>query len=113
VSSGGHLALRGTGLRKLDAVIAKRGRPHACASDNGTEFTSHAVLAWAQRHGSEWHYIAPGKPSQNAFAESFNGRLRDECLNETVFTSLGHAPETLAITARTGHHQPETLILPG
>ena len=60
-------------------------------SDNGTELTSHAVLAWCQDTGVEWHYIAPGKPQQNGFVESFNGRLRDECLNEHLFPSLAAA----------------------
>jgi putative transposase len=49
------------------------------------------MLRWSGEHGIEWHYIAPGKPQQNAFVESVNGRLRDECLNETLFTSLAHA----------------------
>ncbi len=83
-------------VRELDAVIAVRGRPAMCVSDNGTEFTSMAVLRWSQRIRVEWHYIAPGKPQQNAFIESFNGRLRDELLNETLFTSLRHAREALA-----------------
>ena len=56
-----------------------------------------AILRWSQESRVEWHYIAPGKPQQNAFIESFNGRLRDELLNETLFTSLGHAREALAI----------------
>jgi len=60
-------------------------------SDNGTELTSVAVLRWADERGVEWHYIAPGKPQQNALVESFNGRLRDECLNEHVFGSLAEA----------------------
>jgi len=60
-------------------------------SDNGTKLTSHAVLAWCQDTGVEWHYIAPGKPTQNGFVESFNGRLRDECLNEHLFPSLAAA----------------------
>ncbi|EFO33980.1 hypothetical protein TRICHSKD4_0609 [Roseibium sp. TrichSKD4] len=60
-------------------------------SDNGTEMTSHAVLAWCQDTGIKWHYIAPGKPMQNAFVESFNGRLRDECLNENLFSNLAEA----------------------
>ena len=54
-------------------------------SDNGTELTSMAILRWSQLTRIEWHYIAPGKPQQNAFVESFNGRLRDELLNETLF----------------------------
>ena len=56
-----------------------------------------AILRWSQERQVEWHYIAPGKPQQNAFIESFNGRLRDELLNETLFSSLAHAREALAI----------------
>ena len=82
--------------RELDAVIAARGRPLSCVSDNGTELTSMAILRWSQEIRVEWHYIAPGKPTQNAFVESFNGRLRDELLNETLFTSLAHARAALA-----------------
>ena len=67
--------------RELTAVIARRGaRPLLCVSDNGTELTSNAILTWCQETKVDWHYIAPGKPQQNAFAESFIGRLRDECL---------------------------------
>jgi putative transposase len=82
--------------RELGRIIAARGRPLTCISDNGTELTSIAILAWSQEHRVDWHYIAPGKPQQNAFAESFIGRLRDECLNETLFTSLAHARTVLA-----------------
>ena len=82
--------------RELDAVIARRSRPLLCISDNGTEFTSMAILRWCQEARVEWHYIAPGKPTQNAFIESFNGRLRDELLNETLFVSLAHARTALA-----------------
>jgi putative transposase len=78
-------------VRALDAVIARRGRPTMIVSDNGTELTSRAVLEWTNRTGISWHYIAPGKPQQNAFVESFIGRFRDECLNEEVFTSLAEA----------------------
>jgi putative transposase len=77
--------------RELDRVMARRGHPLVCVSDNGTELTSNAILKWSQDRQVEWHSIAPGKPQQNAFVESFNGRLRDECLNETLFTSLAHA----------------------
>ncbi len=82
--------------RELDTVIAERGRPAMCVSDNGTELTSMAILRWSQETQIEWHYIAPGKPTQNAFIESFNGRLRDELLNETLFRSLAHARAVLA-----------------
>ncbi len=81
--------------RELDAVILSRGRPATCVSDNGTELTSMAILRWSQETGIDWHYIAPGKPTQNAFVESFNGRLRDELLNETLFVSLAHARAAL------------------
>ena len=64
-------------------------------SDNGSELTSNAILTWADQTRVEWHYIAPGKPMQNAFIESFNGRLRDELLNETLFTSLAQVRVTL------------------
>jgi putative transposase len=83
--------------RELDAVIACRGCSAMIVSDNGAELTSLTILRWSQERGVAWHYIAPGKPQQNAFVESFNGRLRDECLNETLFTSLAHAREVLAI----------------
>jgi putative transposase len=88
--SGGRVA------RELDAVIAARGRPLSCVSDNGTELTSMAILKWSQERQVAWHYIAPGKPQQNAFAESFIGRLRDECLNETLFGALADARAILA-----------------
>ena len=77
--------------RELDAIGVRRGYPTSVVSDNGTELTSTAILRWSQDRSVAWHYIAPGKPTQNAFVESFNGRLRDECLNETVFTSLRQA----------------------
>lgn len=83
-------------VRELDALIALRGCPVTCISDNGTELTSMAVLRWSQENRVEWHYIAPGKPQQNAFAESFIGRLRDELLNEMLFGSLSHTREALA-----------------
>jgi len=82
--------------RELDTVIARRSRPATIVSDNGTEFTSMAILRWAQEVRIAWHYIAAGKPNQNAFVESFNGRLRDELLNETLFVSLVQARTALA-----------------
>ena len=81
--------------RELDRLIAISGKPKAILSDNGTELTSHAILGWAAAAGIDWHYIDPGKPIQNAFMESFNGRLRDEFLNETLFTSLVQARAAL------------------
>ncbi|MCK1593561.1 IS3 family transposase [Bradyrhizobium sp. 164] len=77
--------------RELDRLIIERGKPKMVVSDNGTELTSNAILTWADQSRVAWHYIAPGKPTQNAFIESFNGRLRDELLNETLFTSLAQA----------------------
>lgn len=82
-------------VRELDALIAERGRPAMVVSDNGTELTSMAVLSWCQRTDIEWHHIAPGKPVQNGFVESFNGRFRDELLNETLFSSLADAREQI------------------
>jgi putative transposase len=76
--------------RELDRLLAERGKPTTIVSDNGTELTSNAILQWADDHKVNWHYIAPGKPVQNAFVESFIGRLRDELLNETLFRSLAH-----------------------
>ena len=77
--------------RELDALIARRGKLLIIVSDNGTEMTSPAMLEWTNRTGGDWHYIAPGKPQQNGFVESFNGKLRDECLNEEVFANLAEA----------------------
>jgi len=82
--------------RELDDIIRRRGkRPDTIVSDNGTELTSNAILGWTDETGVGWHYIAPGKPQQNGFIESFNGRLRDELLNETLFRSLPHARAAL------------------
>ncbi|MBW3097155.1 DDE-type integrase/transposase/recombinase [Pseudohoeflea sp. DP4N28-3] len=80
--------------RELDSLIARRGKPRTIVSDNGTEMTSTAILKWCQETKVEWRYIAPGKPMQIGFVESFNG---DECLNETLFSSLPQARD--AITA--------------
>lgn len=78
-------------VRELSDLIAERGKPGLIISDNGTELTSNAVFAKCGEVGVEWHYIAPGKPMQNGYAESSNGRMRDELLNETLFLSLDHA----------------------
>ncbi|MBU0864324.1 MAG: IS3 family transposase [Alphaproteobacteria bacterium] len=83
-------------VRELGDLIARRGAPKMIVSDNGTELTSNAVLAWCGDIGIEWHYIAPGRPTQNGFVESFNGRMRDELLNETLFFTIGQARTILA-----------------
>ena len=88
-----------SGLRvahELHPIIAHRGSPKMIVSDNGTEFTSNAILNWADEVNVQWHYIAPGKPMQNGFIESFNGKLRDEHLNATAFTTLHQARVKLA-----------------
>jgi putative transposase len=90
--------------RELDVVIAWRGRPNLIVSYHGTEFTSNAMLAWAQERRIAWHFIAPGKPMQNGICEAFNGRMRDELLNGTIFYDLGHAREALARWS-TGYNQ--------
>jgi putative transposase len=81
--------------RELTILIQRRGKPGMIVSDNGTELTSNAILAWCAEHRIDWHYIAPGKPMQNGFCESFNGRMRDELLNETLFFGLDHARRTI------------------
>ena len=65
-------------------------------SDNGTEFTSHAIFTWAKARRIDWHYIMPGKPMQNGYVENFNGKMRDELFNETLFFSLDHARQAIA-----------------
>lgn len=78
-------------------MIRIYGKPGCIVSDNGTEFTSAAILKWAGDVGVAWHYIDPGKPQQNGLIESFNGSLRDECLNEEIFDSLADARQKLAL----------------
>ncbi|MBP2613438.1 transposase InsO family protein [Rhizobium pusense] len=82
--------------RELTTLIERRGKPGMIVSDNGTELTSNAILAWSKDHKVEWHYIAPGKPMQNGYVESFNGRMRDELLNESLFFGLDHARSAIA-----------------
>lgn len=77
--------------RILDELAIHRGLPRAIRTDNGKEFCSRAMLTWAHARGVKLFLIEPGKPNQNAYIESFNGRFRDECLNENWFTSLPHA----------------------
>ena len=82
--------------RELDALVRIYGKPDCIVSDNGTEFTSSAILRWADANKVAWHYIDPGKPQQNGFIESFNGSLRDELLNEELFDNLADARRKLA-----------------
>ena len=79
----------------LDRLAATRGLPATIVVDNGPEFTSRALNAWAYDHGVTLHFIDPGKPVQNAYIESFNGRLRDECLNEHWFRDIMDARYTI------------------
>jgi putative transposase len=85
--------------RELTALIERRGEPGMILSDHGTELTSNAILAWCAEHRVDWHSIAPGKPMQNGFCESFNGRTRDELLNESLFFGLDHARQVIGTWA--------------
>jgi putative transposase len=82
--------------RELTALVARRGKPGLIVSDHGTEFTSNAMLAWSEQAKVPWHFIAPGKPMQNGICEAFNGWMRDELLNETLFFGLDHARSAVA-----------------
>ena len=79
----------------LDQLMERRGLPEVITIDNGPEFAGRALDEWAYRRGVKLNFIRPGKPIENAFVESFNGRLRDECLNTNWFTSLKHAREVI------------------
>jgi putative transposase len=80
----------------LEPVVMHRGAPRSITVDNGSEFASRVMDAWAYRHGIQLDFIRPGKPVENGFIESFNGRLRDECLNVEVFFTLDDVQEKLA-----------------
>ena len=82
--------------RVLDQAACFRGYPKAVRTDNGPEFTSRAFIAWTQLHGIRHLLIQPGKPMQNGYIESFNGKFRDECLNEHWFTALQQARDIIA-----------------
>ena len=85
-------ALSGVAVtRVLDRLALTRGLPRVLRTDNGLEFCGRAMLTWAHERRVTLRLIAPGKPMQNAYIESFNGRFRDECLNEHWFTSVAHA----------------------
>ena len=85
--------------RELTALIERRGRPGMIVSDNGSELTSNAILGWCAENHIECHYIAPGRPKQDVFVESFNGRMRDKLLNETMFRNLAHTRAVIPVWA--------------
>ena len=87
-------------VRVLARLRELRGLPQMLVTDNGPEFAGQALDVWAYAQGVKLHFIEPGKPVQNAFIESFNGKMRDECLNEHWFTSLGEARETIEVWRR-------------
>ncbi len=123
-------------VRELEAVVAVRGVPETIVMDNGPEFAGKALDAWAYRRGVKLHFIRPGKPVENVYIESFNGKFRDECLNEHWFVGLDHArqiveawrqdyndvrphsaldnetPAAFARPARTGLHSPPAPFAP-
>ena len=81
--------------RELGRLVDLQGKPKCIVADNGTEFTSMAMFDWSKRSGVDINFIRPGKPNENAFVESFNGRMRDECLNESVFSTLREARQII------------------
>ena len=96
---------------ELTALAARRGRPVVIVSDHGTELISNAMLAWTEEAKVGWHLIAPGKPMQNGVCESFNGRMCDELLNETLFFDLAHARAALARWAADyNQHRPHSAL---
>jgi putative transposase len=107
-----------TGHGRRDGALRYAGLRAPSASSNttfpmcyGTELTSMAVLRWCQQISVEWHYIAPGKPMQNAFVESFNGRFRDECLNDTLFSTLTEARSAITSGKEDyNHHRPHSAL---
>ncbi len=88
----------------LDKVVALRGAPQSITVDNGTEFTSKALDLWTYKNGVHLDFIRPGKPVENGYIESFNGKLRDECLNVEVFFNLADARRKLYLWRRDYHH---------
>ena len=90
--------------RVLDRAAARYGWPETIVVDNGPEFTSKALDQWAWARGIQLHFIQPGRPVQNAFVESFNGRARDECLNGNWPTSLGHARAVISAWHKDYNH---------
>lgn len=92
--------------RELDALMTRHGKPGLIVCDHGTEVTSKAVLEWTQETGIARHFITPGKPVQNGICEAFNGRMRVELLNETLFFSQGQSRVGSPTTTSTAPIQP-------
>ena len=89
-------SLTGTKVAQaLSEIVAERGAPVSITVDNGTEFQSKAMDVWAYQHGVQLDFIRPGRPTENGYIESFNGRLRDECLNVQVFFTVADARDKL------------------
>jgi putative transposase len=100
-------------VRVLERLRELRGVPEEIVSDNGPEFTGRALDEWAYRHGVKLHFIEPGKPTQNAYIESFNGKLRDECLNANYFLSLDDARRKIeASTTPNGRIRASAIAVP-
>jgi transposase InsO family protein len=99
--------------RVLDQICYQRGKPAVIRSDNGPEFAGKAMLTWAHRNGITLRAIEPGKPNQNAYIESFNGRLRDECLNEHWFMSVSHARSVIEAWRREYNEERPKRVLGG
>jgi putative transposase len=97
--------------RLLDEAIGQRGPPKVIRSDNGPEFAGRTMQAWVAQRGIEHRFIQPGKPIQNAFIESFNGKFRDECLSQHWFASLSHVRSVLANWREDyNHHRPHSAL---
>ncbi len=97
--------------RVLDFVVSLRGKPASLITDNGPEFAGLALERWSHQHAVAHRFITPGKPSQNGYIESFNGKLRDECLNETEFLNLNHAWDIIdAFREDYNHHRPHSSL---
>lgn len=95
----------------LDRLIERHGKPKAIVCDNGTEFTSMAMFDGSKRSGVDLQFIQPGKPNQNGFSESFNGRMRDECLNENLFSTLREAREIIETWRKAyNQHRPNSAL---
>jgi len=105
-------ALRGEKVATaLDKVVASRGTPKSITVDNGTEFASKAMDLWAYSNGVHLDFIRPGRPVENGYIESFNGRLRDECLNVEVFFTLADARRKLGLWQHDyNYHRPHSAL---